>query len=97
MMKWINTEVATIEKARELLANRISDLPIFVRWYRTYDGGNTGTPWGRFKEYCTCELIGVTAKRVKVKELAGGVFSVDPRFCYFAHREERKLSGEVKA
>jgi len=87
-VKWINTERATIERAKELLANRIADLPIWVRWYRTYDNPHGGGSFGKSKEYCTCELIGVTAKRLKVKDHASICFP-DPRSCSFATREAR--------
>jgi len=89
-MKWIKTEHATLERARELLANRIADLPIWVRWNRTFYGGNTGTAFGQIRQYETCELVGVTAKRLKLKAAHGGTeHSVEPSRCYFATREER--------
>ena len=80
-MQWINTEEATIEKARILLANRIADLPIWIRWYRTFKEGRTS-------QYEVCELIGVTAKRLTVKLRVDGMHHVDPRRCYFPVRRE---------
>jgi hypothetical protein len=88
-MKWISTEPATIAAAKERLANRIADLPIWVRWYRTYDNPHGGGPFGKSKEYCTCELIGVTAKRLTLKD-GKSTCHVDPKSCFFAVRQETK-------
>jgi hypothetical protein len=84
--KWTKTERATVVRAKELLASRIADLPIWVRWYRTYDNPHGGGSFGKSKEDCTAELIGVTVKRLKIKDYAG-VHSVDPKNCFFATRE----------
>jgi len=86
MITYTNTEKATIEKAKQLLAAQIPGIPIWVRWYRTYDNPHGGGAFGKSKEYCTCELVGVTAKRIKLREIAGGVSAVDPNHCFFADR-----------
>lgn len=73
-MKWIVTDEVTIESARELLAKRIApDIPIYLRWHRR----DTSQPWGG-TYHCTVTLEGVTAKRIKVREIAGGTFYVPP-------------------
>ena len=86
-MKWIHTERATLVGAQTLLANRIADLPIWVRWYRTFDNPHGGGAFGKSKEYCTCKLVGVTAKRLKLDD-HGSVFAVDPKNVFFAYRKE---------
>lgn len=88
MMKWITTEQATIELAKNVLAQRVADLPIWIRWYRTYNNPHGGGAFGKSKECCTTELVGVTPKRLKLKDYEG-IHSVDPRNCYFAKRETR--------
>lgn len=85
---WIHTERATLEAAKTLLANRIANLPIYVRWYRTYDNPHGGGPFGKSKGYETCELVGVTEKRLKLKPLCGSVCNVNPDNCSFATRKE---------
>lgn len=86
MIKYIATERATIERASQLLATRLDGIPIWVRWYRTYDNPHGGGPFGKSKEYCTVELIGTTPKRLRVKDY-DGVHVVDPDNCSFATRE----------
>jgi hypothetical protein len=86
---WTITERATIDNARAALANRIADLPIWVRWYRTFDNPHGGGPFGKSKEYCTVELVGVTAKRLTVRD-GKSTCHVDPKSCYFATRQEAK-------
>jgi len=85
--EWVRVEDCTVERARNLLA--APGRPIWVRWYRTFAGGNNGMPWGRTRLYETGELVGVTAKRLKLKLRAGGVHTVDPCACYFAVRKEQ--------
>ena len=85
-MRYINTEEASLSRAKELLASALPGAPIFVRWYRSYQAGNTGTPFGVIKEYCTCELLGVSAKRLKVRDLSGAIRFADPKFCFFASK-----------
>ena len=92
-MKWINTEQVTLESAKLALDPsdyRVANgLPIWVRWYRTFEGGNTGTAWGKTRQFETCELVGVTAKRLKVKGLHDKiVYYADPNRCYFAVKGE---------
>ena len=87
-VKWTKTDRATIESAKSLLDNRIADLPIWVRWFRTYDNPAGGGSFGKSKEDCTAELVGITAKRLKLKDYEG-VHSVDPKNCFFATRETR--------
>lgn len=84
-MNWITTRQATIEAAHSLLDNALVGIPIWVRWYRTFDNPHGGGPFGKSKEYCTAELVGVTAKRLKLKDHQG-VHSVDPKHCFFAER-----------
>jgi len=83
MAKWLTTERMTIDRARELLANRIGDLPIYLRWYRC----DTSQAWAP-KYPVTVTLHGVTAKRLKVKEIGGGYFFVDPNKLFAATRVE---------
>jgi hypothetical protein len=45
-----------IERARELLAVRIADLPIWIRRHRTLDGATAGAAWNRVCEYQTCVM-----------------------------------------
>ncbi len=70
-----------------MLDDAIVGVPIWVRWYRTYDNPHGGGAFGKSKEYCTVELIGITAKRLKVKE-RGSEYAVDPKHCFFATRVE---------
>lgn len=73
MSTWITTETMTLERARELLAQRVGDLPIYLRWYRT----DTSRAWGSSYQ-TTVTLEGVTDKRIKVRELGGAAFFVKP-------------------
>ena len=89
-ISWKTTEDVTLESARDALKNRIADLPIWVRWYRTYDNPKGGGPFGKSKEYCTVELVGVTEKRLKVKDFTSTCF-VNPKSCRFAIKETRSV------
>ena len=89
-IKYVSTEPATLERANALLHERNClslRLPIWVRWFRTYDNPHGGGSFGKSKEYCTVELVGVTHKRLKVKD-HGTVSAVDPKNCSFARRIE---------
>lgn len=81
--KWISVGQMTLEAAREALAMRDITGPVWVRWFRTFDNPHGGGPFGKSKEYCTCELVGVTGKRVRLKDY-DGLHSVDPSNCSFA-------------
>lgn len=81
--KWISVGQVTMEAARERLAEKPAAGPVWVRWFRTFDNPHGGGPFGKSKEYCTCELVGVTAKRLRLKDYHG-VSSVNPKNCSFA-------------
>jgi len=84
--EWVRIEDCTVERATELLA--APRRPIWVRWYRTFDNPHGGGPFGKSKEYETGELVGVTAKRLKLRLIGGHeVYTVDPKSCYFGVRK----------
>lgn len=96
MMKKLEAaEQATIENSKDLLDNRIAGLPIWIRWLRAYDNPGGGGAFGKSRIYCTVQLIGVTAKRLKVKD-HDGVHFVDPKTCLVASRKDRIEKGEGK-
>lgn len=81
--KWISTGSVTIEEAKKRLAMRDIAGQIWLRWFRTYDNPHGGGSFGKSKEYCTVELVGVTEKRLRVKDHSGLHF-VNPEHCQFA-------------
>ncbi len=95
-VRWITTEHATIERAKALLADQIKGVTIWVRWFRTFDNPHGGGPFGKSKEHCSAELVGVTEKRLKLKDYAG-THLVDPRNCVFATREKYEYGASKPA
>ena len=84
-MKWTVTHEVTLESARQLIADRIDPkVPIYLRWHRH----DTSRPWGGTYP-CTVTLEGVTAKRIKVREIGGAVFYALPGRLRAAIREQR--------
>lgn len=87
MKKWIRTGSITLDSARELLA-AADRQPIHLRVSRK-DRGTKAGGWDPPSYLTTCTLLGVTNKRLKVKEAHGGmILYPDPKQCYLAELKE---------
>jgi len=91
---WVKTEQATIERCKELLAAGGS--PVTLRW-RRLDRQGKGGGWEPVPYDTTVALVGVTAKRLKVRDcfhtekgliITGPVYVANPANCRFAEWRE---------